>query len=136
MLTIIGPLIVIGLVANEYAALVIDPAGAFGQSVATLVTLVLMVSSVGYGIYAGLQLWLIRPDAVRTAKRALLLGLAVDIVTATFASTFGPGSSADGQLLNPIFVQLIPSLVFFTLCFAYLNRSSRVDATYRASIAD
>lgn len=136
MLTLVGPLIVTYLVATEYAAFVPDPARAFGQLAATLIALLMTVCSVAYGVYAGIQLWLIRPNAVWTAKKALLLGLSVDIVSTTVATAVGSASSTDGQFVNQILLSLIPSLVFFTLCFSYLNRSNRVHATYLATATD
>lgn len=128
MLTIVGPAISAWLMAHEYS----NAAPLFPTSLSTRVlvlgSLILMACSVVFGVYAGLRLWLIRPNAVNTAKHALLYGLAADIVSTTIeaATALVPSD----RLLFQVVVSVIPSLVFFTLCFAYLNRSKRVYATY------
>jgi len=87
--------------------------------------------SVAFGIYGGLSLWLIRVRAVRIAKLALLFGLASDIVAAAIETTAWHAlTRPDGLLLLDIELNLIPGLVFFTACFAYLVGSDRVRATY------
>jgi hypothetical protein len=41
-----------------------------------------------------------------------------------------PTSPFGSQLLDHSLLHLLPDLVFFTLCFAYLNKSVRVQRTY------
>jgi len=131
MFTVIGPALSAWLMVNEYAMFAPRLMGSPGLQGAVFASLVITACAVAFGIYAGLRLWLIRPKAVTTAKQALLAGLAADIATTTIDIVAGPTPIADGQLLYQIEIGLVPSLVFFTLCFSYLNRSSRVDATYR-----
>lgn len=113
MLTVVGPAIAIGLMVIEHT-----PAVSWVMNIASLL----------FGVCAGVQLWRLRPGAVVTAKRALLLGLAVDIVTALIQAT--TAQPASGPLLFQAELGLLPSAIFFTLCFAYLNHSRRVQATY------
>lgn len=128
MLTVVGPAISTWLMANEYT----NAAPLFSESLSVHVlvvgSLVFMACSVAFGAYAGLRLWLIRPNAVNTAKHALLFGLAADVITTTIeaATALVPSD----RLLFQVEVSLVPSLIFFTLCFAYLNKSKRVYATY------
>jgi len=131
MLTVIGPALSAWLAFNEYAMFAPNLAGSPGLQGAAFVSMVITACAVAFGIYAGVCLWRIRPKAVTTAKQALLAGLAADIVTTTIDIVAGPNPIAEGQLLYQIEIGLVPSLVFFTLCFSYLNRSSRVHATYR-----
>jgi Protein of unknown function (DUF2569) len=128
MLTIVGPAISVWLMADEYTSAAPFLSASLSTRVLMFGSLVLMACSVAFGAYAGLRLWLIRPNAVNTAKHALLFGLATDVVTTTIeaATALVPNDS----LLFQVQVGVIPSLVFFTLCFAYLNRSKRVYATY------
>jgi len=135
MLTLIGPAISAGLMAGEYAAVAPDFAAAPGLETTLLVSLAMTACAVAFGAYAGLQLWRVRPNAVRTAKRALLLGLAVDVLTTTLGIAAGHVPAGDTGLLRSTLIHALPSLLFFTLCFAYLNKSSRVEATYRPRAA-
>ncbi len=132
MLTVVGPLISAWLVANEYMTFAPYFVSSRGLQVAIFVSMAITACSVAFGIYAGLRLWSIRPGAVAIAKYALLCGLAADFVTTTMQIAFGPTLIADGQLLHEVTVHLIPSLIFFTLCLGYLNKSARVHATYEA----
>jgi len=130
MLTVLGPIISLWLMVAVYTAFAPYLAGSPGLLVAICASLLIAACSVVFGVYAGLGLWLIRPRAVNTAKNALLFGFAADIITATIEIASAPGASQSGSLLRQIEVSLVPSLIFFVLCFAYLNRSERVHATY------
>jgi hypothetical protein len=136
MLTLIGPLISVWLMAHDYAVLAPHFPGAGGLQAAVFVSFAITTSSVAFGAYAGLGLWRLRPNAVSTAKFALLVGLAAEVITTVIAVVVEPTHPMEGRLLRQVTVELIPSLVFFTLCFAYLNRSSRVEATYGAPRGD
>jgi len=128
MLTVIGPAIAAWLMVFEYT----NAEPLFRESVslhaAALGTLLLSGSAVVFGAYAGLRLWLVLPKAVSTAKYALLFGLAVDIVTTAIEAAAARVPS--DQLLFQVEIGLIPTLIFFTVCYTYLNQSKRVYATY------
>ena len=128
MLTVVGPIIAVWLMVHEYSNAAPLATKPFAIQVSVLASLLLSACAVAFGAYAGMRLWLIRPDAVTTAKRALLFGLAVDVVTTTIQATTALDPS--DRFLFQVEVSLVPSLIFFTLCFAYLNRSKRVYATY------
>lgn len=130
MLTVIGPVISAWLMTKGFAGVKPFFTENGGLQAVMLISLLIMACSVGVGIYAGLRLWFIRPKAVSTAKHALLFGLAADIVTTALDVAVGQVPSSLDRLLYQVEVNLIPSLIFFTLCFAYLNRSKRVYATY------
>jgi len=136
MFTVIGPLICAGLMANTYSVFAPQFAGSGGVLAVVLVSLAVTAGSAAYGVYAGLRLWRIRAGAVATAKQALLVGLAADIVSTMIEVAAGRSQDAADRLLWQFTFNLVPSLIFFTLCFAYLNRSNRVGATYRAAPGD
>ena len=93
--------------------------------------MLLSLASVAWGIYGGVSLWRVRPRAVHIAKLALLFGLAVDIVTTAIeTAALQTLTDTDGPLLWHIELDALPSLVFFTACYAYLVGSDRVRATY------
>ena len=128
MLTVIGPAIAVWLMVIEYTSAEPLFRESPGRQAAALGSLLLSGCSVVFGAYAGLRLWLVLPNAVRTAKYALLFGLAVDIVTTAFEAAAAQVPS--DRLLFQVEISLLPTLIFFTVCFTYLNQSKRVYATY------
>jgi hypothetical protein len=128
MLTVIGPAIAVWLMVIEYTSAEPHFHESLSIQAAALISLLLSGCSVVFGAYAGLRLWLVLPDAVSTAKYALLFGLAVDIVTTAFEAAAAQVPS--DRLLFQVEISLIPTLIFFTVCFTYLNQSRRVHATY------
>ena len=131
MLTVIGPLITLGLMvydAPQWAAYIGNSPAMQAQ---ILLSRVLTAAAVAVGIYAGLRLWSIKPGAVALTKKALLLGLAVDIVNSVIEVAAGPQAPVNSVLINRSLLNMLPDLIFFTLGFAYLNKSARVQATYR-----
>jgi hypothetical protein len=113
MLTLIGPVIAVAL-------MLLQPTPA--------VAMVAQGAAVALGMHAGWRLWRVHPAAVATARRALLIGLAVDVGTELLQATMA--QPLIGPLLMQAQLSLLPSLVFFTLSLAYLNHSKRVQATY------
>ena len=132
MLTVVGPLISTWLVASEYRQLAPHFADSRSLQVATFFSIAITACSVAFGVYAGLRLWSIKPRAVNIAKASLLFGLAVEILTTSIQTAIAPASPAEGQLFYEVMMSLVPSLIFFTACFAYLNKSTRVEATYQS----
>ncbi len=132
MLTVVGPLISAWLVVIEYMQFAPLFASSWGLQAAIFFTSAITACSIIFGIYAGVRLWSVQPGAVNTAKNALLFGLTVDILTTTIQLAVWPESTAEGRLFNEVTISVIPSLVFFTVCLAYLNKSTRVEATYQS----
>jgi hypothetical protein len=130
MLTVVGPAISIWLMVNEYTTFSARFARSGGLQLAILASLGLAACSTAFGIYAGSRLWAIRPGAVALARKALLFGLAVDIVTTAIEIAAAPAPSPHVGFVNDVLLHVAPSLVFFTACLGYLNRSARVAATY------
>jgi hypothetical protein len=130
MLVAVGPAISVGLMTNEYITFSKYISLSGSSRVAILISLAITTSSVAFGIYAGLRLWTIKPKAVNVAKKALLFGLAADIITTAIGVAVAPMPGT--VFLNQTLIHAVPSLLFFAACFAYLNRSVRVSATYFA----
>ena len=131
MMVVFGPCISVWLLADSFARFSPYFAQSTGLLFAIIASMFLMACSVGFGIYAGLKLWLIRVRAVQIAKLALLFGLAADIVTTSIETiAWQTVTQTDGLWLRDVELHVIPSLVFFTACFAYLVGSERVHATY------
>ncbi len=130
MLTVVGPVISVWIVGREFDALAARFVTSRGAQWAMIVAIASTTCSTLLGIYAGLRLWAIKPQAVRVARAALAVGLAVDVCTTAISTILATAAPADGALFYDILRNLAPSLVFFTGCLAYLNRSRRVEATY------
>ena len=130
MLTVVGPVISVWVVGREFDALAAQFVTSRGAQWATIVAIALTTCSVLFGIYAGLRLWAVAPGAVSAARAALVFGLAVDVCTTTISTVLGTAWPADGELFYEVLLDLAPSLAFFTVCLAYLNKSRRVEATY------
>jgi hypothetical protein len=131
MLTLVGPGISIWLMTHELAAFSPYFPGSPGLRATILASLAVTAIAEAFGVFAGILLWLVRPGAVKIAKTALLLALTVDIATTALYAALGQTPVADGAFIRGITAHMIPSLIFFTLCFGYLNKSNRVSATYQ-----
>lgn len=132
VMTVVGPVISGWLMVCEYAAVAPYFDGSRWVLALFVATLVLTAAACAYGIHAGLRLWRVQPGAVATAKAALLFGLGVDVLSAAAHTAMGPVAESGWALRGDLTSTLLPGLVFFTVCFAYLNRSARVEATYTA----
>lgn len=130
MLTLIGPAISIGLMVSDYRDAAPYFAESRGLQAATFFCIAIAAGAVAFGIYAGLRLWRVKPRAVEIAKASLLVGLAADIVATTIQAAMSPASADETQLVYEVLLRLVPSLIFFSACFAYLNKSARVEALY------
>ena len=130
MLTVVGPLISAWVMAEKFASMAPFFADSRSLEAAMYVSIVIEACSVAFGVYAGIRLWSVRPGAVDTAKQALLIGLAANVITTALQIATGPTSNAEVRLLHEVTMKLIPDFIFFTVCFAYLNKSTRVHLTY------
>ncbi|MBN1384163.1 MAG: trypsin-like peptidase domain-containing protein [Elusimicrobia bacterium] len=76
-----------------------------------------------YGIYAGMSLWKIRPHAVKTAKRFLLVSLIYVVSITVLLIILG--------IINEEFIKIATrSVVYFIIWYSYLSKSKRVKETY------
>lgn len=130
MLTVIGPALSVWLMAQAYGHAAPLAAQSLAVQLSVLASLLLQACAVAFGMVAGLRLWRVRPGAVGMAKHALLFGLAVDVITTALEAV--AATVPVDRLLFHVEVGVVPGVLFFTLCLAYLNRSRRVAATYGA----
>ncbi len=84
-----------------------------------------------FSFYAGLCLWQLKPNAVKTVKLFLISQLLLMMLLMTlrpvtvFTLGASPGSFAD------TLPRLIPFLLYFSVWYAYLSFSRRVHLTYQ-----
>jgi hypothetical protein len=82
-----------------------------------------------YGVYAGVRLLWIRPDAVRTARRFLVLRLALTLLSAVVPFLV-VRSLSTRALLDLVGKPTVQGLIFVAIWYSYLELSKRVRQTY------
>ena len=85
--------------------------------------IVFSVVPVLYGIVTGIQLWLIRPNAVKYAKVYLIISLCVGLLEAGLIAIESEGRA-------PIILPTAKAIVPFIVWWTYLARSIRVRNTF------
>jgi len=122
ILTVVSP--VFNLVAVYSSFVLIAPyASDFPSLFAIdLVDSILTMALAGFGVYAGIQLWRVRPGAVRTAKTYLLSCLGYTVVALLLLGMAGEGAGMGTVLAR--------NVIYVIVWHSYLNKSKRVQATY------
>lgn len=96
-----------------------------------LVAGVLMESALAcFSLYAGFGLWGVSRGAVKMAKAYLLAHLAYAVVTFLLPLTAGLSTPDSLIMLRLGERWLLRSLIYVIICYAYLTKSERVEATY------
>lgn len=122
MLVVVGPALSVLLWAERYAAIAPSLPGSLPLQAALGVASGTVLAAIAYGVRAGLALWRLRPGAVAMSKRALVLGLVADAVSAV-VEVAAAANDVAGSPLMEIEWRLLPGLVFFVAGYAYLDRS-------------
>ncbi|MHB8066522.1 MAG: DUF2569 family protein [Desulfobaccales bacterium] len=99
-------------------------------SIYHMVIVAIMVFSATLSFCSGLQLWDVKPAAIKFTKIFLIIQLFLSFVIAIIQSLMPfPFGSGDNNYVI-IVKTIIPSLIYFSLWYAYLSKSSRVHNTY------
>jgi hypothetical protein len=131
VLTVVGPLLTIGGLSEEYQSTSLFFARYPGIIVVFVAEVALSAVVIGFGVYAGLKLTRIRPGAVRTAKRYLLTYLAYSLVIPPLLPLLvGLPPDVDGTLLADPAQSVVRPLFFVLIWYSYLQKSKRVRATF------
>lgn len=102
-----------------------------GLRTLTMIDMPVSIALMGFSIYAGVGLWSIRPGAVRTAKRFLIVTLVYLVVSSFFLPFIVElPERATSAMLPEIVKGFFQGLVFVVIWLMYLNKSRRVKATY------
>ena len=102
--------------------------------VVTFIDALLSVALITFSIYAGIGLWRIRTNAVRTVKRYLYFFLGYQAISAILPFMAGLPSEANEAMIAEVIRGTISNLAYFTIWYLYLNRSERVKATYMGTL--
>ena len=129
-LTVFNPIITFVRLAESYRS----PPQSFEQFPGLLVIMVidtvLSVALMAFSIYAGAQLWRIRPGAVRIAKRYLLCLLGYQAVVVIYPFLAGLPAQANPAMFEEVGKNVFRGALYVAIWYSYLNKSERVRATY------
>lgn len=81
-------------------------------------------------VYAGISLWRVRPNAVKSAKTFLLAGVAYVLISPLLILLSGLPIGVAASTLPDAYLSAGRSLVYYAIWFNYLRTSKRVQATY------
>jgi hypothetical protein len=96
----------------------------------TIIDLVLGVGLMIFSIYAGVLLWRVKPNAVRMAKRYLIIFIIYAIISSVLPLMVGFEDKIVASMAGALIKGLAGSIVYFGIWYSYLTISKRVKATY------
>jgi hypothetical protein len=99
-----------------------------------MVIVAIMVFAATLSFCAGLQLWDVKPAAIKFTKIFLIIQLFLSFVIAIIQSLMPFPFGSDDNNIIIIVKAMIPSLIYFSLWYAYLNKSRRVYSTYSETV--
>lgn len=83
-----------------------------------------------FSVHAGISLYSIKPNAVKIAKRYLIINLGYHFFAAIIPFTAGLPSYAEDAMVPEAIKSTVQGFIGFSIWFSYLNNSKRVKATY------
>ena len=95
------------------------------------INMVLGIGLVCFGVYAGISLWRIRPNAVEIAKTYLVLAALIGTTLISLPFLAGLPEEANVAMLKATPIAILPVLVYSTVWFLYLTKSKRVATTFK-----
>ena len=96
----------------------------------SIVNIFVMLFITAYSFYSGLQLWTIKAGAIRTAKTFLIVQLSLTLVMLALLQITMLQLGGNRNMAVFIIEQLVPPVLYFSVWYAYLGKSRRVDLTY------
>jgi ribosomal protein L37AE/L43A len=101
-----------------------------GLVLATVLDAAISIALMSFGIYAGVRLWKVKPNAVRIAKRyliAVFIYSGVLLLLIVLGSIYTP---TDEKTSSQEIGTVGRSLLYVIIWYSYLEKSKRVAATY------
>ena len=84
---------------------------------------------IAFSIYAGINLWTLKKNAVYIAKLYLILFLVYTFIELFLWITVLP-SKVINKIIGDFTKEIVGSLLYFIIWFSYLNKSKRVKNTF------
>ena len=81
-------------------------------------------------IYAGIQLWMVKKNAVKKVKYILIIFLIYGIIINLAPYLYLPSTLVNNDIAKDIY-SIIGPIIYFTIWFTYLSKSKRVKVTYQ-----
>ena len=129
-LTVLGPLLTIAALITGFGMSLKYFTEYPGLLVMLIIDAVLSLGIAGFGMYAGIKLWRIRPGAVLAAKQFLYCTLAYQAIGMVLPWIGGlPPEDTKAMVVESV-RDVMRGLIHFAIWFSYLNKSQRVRATY------
>ena len=129
-LTILSPLRNLGSINQTLEAVKLVGGRFPGFVTIAYIEIVLIVAMVVFSIYAGISLWIIKPNAVTIAKFYLLFVVVVAIIDFVLVISIDMPEMAMREVTTAAVFGIVGSVLYSGVWFAYLNNSKRVEATY------
>jgi hypothetical protein len=129
-LTILSPLITIYTFITSYGATYTLFDEFPGLESILIVDGILSSFVMFFSIRAGIALWKIAPNAVKTAKNYLLIYLGYSAIAVFLPYMAGLPSYANDEMLPETLLGIFRTLIYFGIWYSYLNVSVRVKETY------
>ena len=95
-----------------------------------MILLAIMAGMATLSFYSGIQLWEVKPGAVKLTKIFLLIYLFCSVIIAIIQSLISLGFGSGEINFIVIMITIFPSLCYFGIWYLYLNNSKRVYNTY------
>jgi hypothetical protein len=132
LLTIIGPAVSVFLYSAELARIQENWGGFQAIPTFHLIVDVAGLALTAFAVYAGIALWAIKPNAVRTAKTFLIAAFAFNTITDLASLSLGTSVLfwAPTPTVGSTVTDLATNAISFVIWFTYLKESERVKATY------
>lgn len=104
-----------------------------GLGLVAIFDAVISVPLMFFGIYAGVRLWKIRPNAVRTAKRYLVAYFVYSAAILLLVILGSISAQTNEKTSSQEIVTVARSFIYAIIWYSYLAKSKRVAATYATS---
>lgn len=104
-----------------------------GMTIGFIVYYILTFITIAWSIKAGVVLWMIKPNAVKIAKRFLKFSIFYSILDLIYGSFISLMADEDGTEIFSIFFYFLIKIGFIIWIISYLNRSEEVKATYSSN---
>ena len=129
-LTVFGPILTIVNLFKEFDQFAHQAATSNAVLAGLIFDIVFTVALMSFGVYAGVRLLKVKPNAVRIAKRYLVLYFLYSVLMIALQIF---GSIANPPQAEQVTSEISPplrSIIYVIIWYSYLGKSKRVAATY------
>lgn len=131
-LTVFGPVLISGEIINSYKEIGANNMQSRFPDFVLVVTVLnwLKIALVGFGIFTGISLFAIWPNAIRLAKEYILTTVGFSVLEVFVYSITDLPDAIKAELAYQHKSRLLPALLWAVVWYLYLSKSKRIKATY------